>query len=57
MGYEAKNKNLFYETKDNLLEEVEKSPFTLEYHTFDLHNSEMNDKNIETAHPCRVFRF
>ena len=35
---------------DFSLEEIEKAPFTLEYHTFDLHNSEMNSENIETEY-------
>ena len=32
------------------LEEVEKSPLSLEYHTFDLHNSEMDATNIRTEY-------
>jgi tRNA (guanine-N7-)-methyltransferase len=44
--FKTDNRPLF----DFSLEEIEKSPFTLEYHTFDLHNSEMNDKNIETEY-------
>ena len=32
------------------LEEVEKSPLELEYHTFDLHNSEMDATNIRTEY-------
>ena len=44
--FKTDNRPLF----DFSLEEIEKSPFTLEYHTFDLHNSEMNSKNIETEY-------
>ena len=44
--FKTDNRPLF----DFSLEEVEKSPFFLEYHTFDLHNSEMNDVNIETEY-------
>ena len=44
--FKTDNRPLF----DFSLEEVEKSPFTLEYHTFDLHNSDMNDVNIETEY-------
>lgn len=49
------NGRLYFKTDNRLLfdfslEEIEKSPFTLEYHTFDLHNSEMNSENIETEY-------
>ena len=44
--FKTDNRPLF----DFSLEEVEKSPFTLEYHTFDLHNSDMNSVNIETEY-------
>ena len=44
--FKTDNRPLF----DFSLEEVEKSPFTLEYHTFDLHNSDMNDVNIKTEY-------
>ncbi len=44
--FKTDNRPLF----DFSLEEVEKSPFVLEYHTFDLHNSEMNDVNIQTEY-------
>lgn len=44
--FKTDNRPLF----DFSLEEVEKSPFTLEYHTFDLHNSEMNSGNIQTEY-------
>ena len=44
--FKTDNRPLF----DFSLEEVEKSDFTLEYHTFDLHNSEMNDVNIRTEY-------
>ncbi|MBQ8147093.1 MAG: tRNA (guanosine(46)-N7)-methyltransferase TrmB [Clostridia bacterium] len=44
--FKTDNRPLF----DFSLEEIEKSPFTLEYHTFDLHNSEMNSENIETEY-------
>ena len=44
--FKTDNRPLF----DFSLEEVEKSPFTLEYHTFDLHNSDMNSVNIQTEY-------
>ncbi len=44
--FKTDNRPLF----DFSLEEIEKAPFTLEYHTFDLHNSEMNSENIETEY-------
>ena len=44
--FKTDNRPLF----DFSLEEVEKSSFTLEYHTFDLHNSEMNEQNIQTEY-------
>ena len=44
--FKTDNRPLF----DFSLEEVERSPFQLEYHTFDLHNSDMNDVNIETEY-------
>lgn len=44
--FKTDNRPLF----DFSLEEVEKSSFELEYHTFDLHNSEMNDQNIQTEY-------
>ncbi|MBQ7225242.1 MAG: tRNA (guanosine(46)-N7)-methyltransferase TrmB [Clostridia bacterium] len=44
--FKTDNRPLF----DFSLEEVEKSPFTLEYHTFDLHNSDMNSVNIKTEY-------
>ena len=44
--FKTDNRPLF----DFSLEEIEKSPFTLEYHTFDLHNSDMNSVNIETEY-------
>ena len=44
--FKTDNRPLF----DFSLEEVEKSPFTLEYHTFDLHNSEMDKVNIRTEY-------
>ena len=45
-NFKTDNRPLF----DFSLEEVEKSPFTLEYHTFDLHNSEMDATNIRTEY-------
>ena len=45
-NFKTDNRPLF----DFSLEEVEKSPFTLEYHTFDLHNSEMDAINIRTEY-------
>lgn len=44
--FKTDNRPLF----DFSLEEVEKSPFTLEFHTFDLHNSEMDSINIRTEY-------
>ena len=44
--FKTDNRPLF----DFSLEEVENSPFTLEYHTFDLHNSEMDKENIRTEY-------
>ena len=44
--FKTDNRPLF----DFSLEEFEKSPFTLEYHTFDLHNSDMNSVNIQTEY-------
>lgn len=44
--FKTDNRPLF----DFSLEEIEKSPFILEYHTFDLHNSDMNSVNIETEY-------
>ena len=44
--FKTDNRPLF----DFSLEEIEKSPFKLEYHTFDLHNSDMNSVNIETEY-------
>ena len=44
--FKTDNRPLF----DFSLEEFEKSPFTLEYHTFDLHSSDMNSVNIETEY-------
>ena len=44
--FKTDNRPLF----DFSLEEVEKAPFTLEYHTFDLHNSEMDALNIRTEY-------
>ena len=44
--FKTDNRPLF----DFSLEEVEKSPFALEYHTFDLHNSDMNGVNIKTEY-------
>lgn len=45
-NFKTDNRPLF----DFSLEEVEKSPFNLEYHTFDLHNSEMDATNIRTEY-------
>ena len=44
--FKTDNRPLF----DFSLEEIEKSPLKLEYHTFDLHNSDMNSVNIETEY-------
>ncbi|MBO5312729.1 MAG: tRNA (guanosine(46)-N7)-methyltransferase TrmB [Clostridia bacterium] len=44
--FKTDNRPLF----DFSLEEIEKSCFTLEYHTFDLHNSDMNEQNIKTEY-------
>ena len=44
--FKTDNRPLF----DFSLEEVQKSPLELEYHTFDLHASEMNDDNIQTEY-------
>lgn len=44
--FKTDNRPLF----DFSLEEVEKSPFTLEFHTFDLHNSELDKVNIRTEY-------
>ena len=45
-NFKTDNRPLF----DFSLEEVEKSPFELLYHTFDLHNSEMDETNIRTEY-------
>ena len=45
-NFKTDNRPLF----DFSLEEVEKSSFTLEYHTFDLHNSDKNETNIQTEY-------
>ena len=45
-NFKTDNRPLF----DFSLEEVEKSPFDLVYHTFDLHNSEMDATNIRTEY-------
>lgn len=45
-NFKTDNRPLF----DFSLEEVEKSPFELVYHTFDLHNSEMDATNIRTEY-------
>ena len=44
--FKTDNRPLF----DFSLEEVENSPLKLEYHTFDLHNSEMDAQNIRTEY-------
>ena len=44
--FKTDNRQLF----DFSLEEIEKSPLKLEYHTFDLHNSEMDKDNIRTEY-------
>ena len=44
--FKTDNRPLF----DFSLEEIEKSPLKLEYHTFDLHNSEMDKDNIRTEY-------
>ncbi len=44
--FKTDNRPLF----DFSLEEVERGPFTLEYHTFDLHNSDMDAQNIRTEY-------
>ena len=44
--FKTDNRPLF----DFSLGEVEKAPFTLEFHTFDLHNSEMDKVNIRTEY-------
>ncbi|MBQ3041029.1 MAG: tRNA (guanosine(46)-N7)-methyltransferase TrmB [Clostridia bacterium] len=44
--FKTDNRDLF----DFSLEEVEKSPFLLEYKTYDLHASDMNDVNIQTEY-------
>ncbi|MBO5212360.1 MAG: tRNA (guanosine(46)-N7)-methyltransferase TrmB [Clostridia bacterium] len=44
--FKTDNKDLF----DFSLEQIEKSKFILEYKTYDLHTSEMNDSNIETEY-------
>ena len=44
--FKTDNRPLF----DFSLEEIEKSPLKLEYHTFDLHNSEMDKTNIRTEY-------
>lgn len=44
--FKTDNRPLF----DFSLEEIEKSPFELEYHTFDLHNSDMSKNNIITEY-------
>ncbi len=45
-NFKTDNRPLF----DFSLEEVEKSPFELVYHTFDLHNSEKDATNIRTEY-------
>jgi len=45
-NFKTDNRPLF----DFSLEEVEKSPLDLVYHTFDLHNSEMDATNIRTEY-------
>ena len=45
-NFKTDNRPLF----DFSLEEVEKSPIDLVYHTFDLHNSEMDATNIRTEY-------
>ena len=45
-NFKTDNRPLF----DFSLEEVEKSPLKLVYHTFDLHNSEMDATNIRTEY-------
>ena len=45
-NFKTDNRPLF----DFSLEEVGKSPFELLYHTFDLHNSDMNENNIQTEY-------
>ncbi len=45
-NFKTDNRTLF----DFSLEEIEKSPFTLEYHTFDLHNSDKDATNIRTEY-------
>ena len=44
--FKTDNRPLF----DFSLEEIEKSPLKLEYHTFDLHNSEMDKDNVRTEY-------
>ncbi len=44
--FKTDNRPLF----DFSLEEVERSPLELEYHTYDLHNSEMDKDNIRTEY-------
>ncbi len=44
--FKTDNRPLF----DFSLEEIEKSPFSLEYYTYDLHNSDKNDVNIQTEY-------
>ena len=51
----TKNGRIYFKTDnrplfDFSLEEVESAPFTLEYHTFDLHASEMDKENIRTEY-------
>ena len=45
-NFKTDNRPLF----DFSLEQIEKSPLKLEYHTFDLHNSEMDATNIRTEY-------